>query len=62
MADNNSNTSSNNSESETKLSDFGTLKIFDMRPRKSVSNNTINSTNVNQRKFRADRGSFITPG
>ena len=51
MADNNSNTSSNNSESETKLSDFGTLKIFDMRPRKSVSNNTINSTNVNQRKF-----------
>ena len=36
MADNNSNTPSN-SESETILSDFSTLKTLDMMPRKKVS-------------------------
>ena len=37
MADNNSNTSSNNSEPETELLDFNTLKPFNMEPRKIVS-------------------------
>ena len=38
MADNNSNTSSNNSEPETELSDFSTLNPFEMEQRKNVSN------------------------
>ena len=38
MADNNFNTSSDNSESEKELPDFSTLKPFDMEPRKKVSN------------------------
>ena len=38
MADNNFNTSSDNSESETKLSEFSDLKLFDMKPRKNVCN------------------------
>ena len=37
MADNNSNTSSDNSESETELPDLSTLKPFDMEPRKKAS-------------------------
>ena len=37
MADNNSNTSFNNSESETELPNISTLKPFDMEPRKKVS-------------------------
>ena len=37
MTNNNSNTSSDNSESETELPDFSTLKPSDMEPRKIVS-------------------------
>ena len=37
MADNNSNTSFNNSESETELLNISTQKPFDMEPRKKVS-------------------------
>ena len=37
MADNNCNTSSDNSESKTELPDFSTLKPFDMEPMKKVS-------------------------
>ena len=37
MTHNNSNTSSDNSESETKLSDFSTVNPFDMEIRKKVS-------------------------
>ena len=37
MADNNFNTSFNNSESETELPNFSILKPFDMEPRKKVS-------------------------
>ena len=36
MADNNSNTSSNSSESDRKLPDFCTLKRVNMEPRKKV--------------------------
>ena len=37
MADNNSNTSCENSESKTALPDFSTLKPFNMELRKTVS-------------------------
>ena len=37
MVDNNSKTSSDNSEPEIDLSDFSTLKPFDMEPRKKAS-------------------------
>ena len=37
MADNNTNTSSGNSEFETELPEFSTLKSFDIEPRKKVS-------------------------
>ena len=50
MADNNSNTSSDNFKSETELPDFSFLKPFDMEPRKTVSDKeTIRSTNINPR-------------
>ena len=48
MTDNNSNTSSNNSEFETELPDFSTIKPFDMEPRKKVS---IHITIVNPGMF-----------
>ena len=51
MADNNSNASSNNSESETELPGFSTLKPFDMEPRKKSVIKTIHSTNVNPKTF-----------
>ena len=38
MTDNNFHSFSHNSESETELPDFSTLKSFDMEPRKKVSN------------------------
>ena len=37
MAQNNPNTSSDNSKSEVELPDFSTLKPFDMKPRKKVN-------------------------
>ena len=39
---NNSNTSSYNSESETELPDFSTLKLFDMEPKKSFITAAVN--------------------
>ena len=39
---NNSNTSSHNSESETELPDFSTLKLFDMEPKKSFITAAVN--------------------
>ena len=38
MADNNSNTSSDNSEPDAELPDFSIPKPFNMEPRKKVSN------------------------
>ena len=50
IPDNNSNIFSC-SAFETELSDFSTLKPFDMQPRKKSDMKTMQSTNVNPRTF-----------
>ena len=57
MADNNCNTSFDNAESGTKLSDFKSLKPFDIEPKKKVMK-TIQSTNP--RTFWVNKGLAIT--
>lgn len=57
MAYKNPNTFSANSDSETKLPDFGTLKHFDIKPWKKFSNKkAIQKTNVNQVHFEQTEG------
>ena len=43
MADNNYNNSSHNSEFETELPNFSTLKLFDMEPKKSFITAGVNA-------------------
>ena len=49
MADNTTHTSTNNSESETRLPDFSTLQPFDMETRLVIK--FTHSTYVNSRTF-----------
>lgn len=60
IADNTTHTSTNNSESETGLSDFSTLQPFDMETRLVIK--SIDSTYVNSRTFWANRGLITTTG
>lgn len=53
----NKNSFSANSDSETKLPDFRTLKHFDIKPWKKFSNKkAIQNTNVNQVHFEQTEG------
>ena len=62
MADDNSSTSFDNSDSETGLPDLSTLKPSDVELKKKISDKNYTPYNVNPRTFRANRGLLITAG